>query len=206
MARDSQGRGSGRSYFGEISDRLRRFLGVDGAWPIEIGPQVSPVVLVGDATTAGMSPFVGRRFGVSRGPTATAAGNIAYLQATTDRGMIIDQVILSQNLAGSYRLSMGSPGAQLAAPSADVSILIDNASTAGPERAGVDAHLGSIAAPAARTVLAEVTLVINTPFVFDFGAEGRGIFLPQWGYLALEITAGAPNITLSAFGRVPQSL
>lgn len=198
----SQGRGSGRSYFGEVSDRLRRFLGLDGAWPVEIGPQVVPVIIAGDATTGGLSPFVGRRFGIGRNATAGAVGNGMVVQATTDRGIIIDQLIMGTSLAGSFQLRYGNNASLFAGPT-DTSIIIDNASPQGAERAGV--AQGIIPTPAG-TIVHEAVNVTQGNYTWDFGAAGRGIYLPQFAYLWFGITAGAPNLSLGCFGRIPQTL
>lgn len=52
----------GKSYFGEVTNRLGRLLGLDGRIPVDLAQSIQPVVLVGDGTLPGMAYRAGKRW------------------------------------------------------------------------------------------------------------------------------------------------
>lgn len=185
-------RQAGRSYYGEISDRLRRFLGLDGEWPVEIAEKVQPVIIAGDATLWGMNPHVGRRFITGQSGALAAAQGPMFI--ARNNGVVIDGMLLSATILTTFQLRFGTdPGGGV-----DQSLILDTASTAG-ERAGV---FMLVAAFLAGVSGGNIVVSANDTSVY----VPLGFRLNQGMAFQLCQTAGVPTTSIMLFGRVAQEL
>ena len=180
----------GTSYFGEISDRLRRFLGLDGEFPVSIEQRVQPVIVVGNAMEPGLNPFIGRRWaGQLQGGGVTGA----TIEATTPRGLLIDRIIFSASVTAEYQLRFGNFGT----PGTVTGQIIDGATATG-EVPG--AKFQNVAIGTSVSV-GSFFLLANTVVQLDLGlylANGMGLqFFP---------VSGAGNIRGIVLGRVATEL
>lgn len=93
------GRTYGRSFFGEATTRLARFLGLEGEIPVGLEEKIRPVMIVGDATLPGYTSFRGRRWGAP----GTNAGGQQYLATEP---VIVDGMSFANTTVGAATIEV----------------------------------------------------------------------------------------------------
>lgn len=111
----------GRSFFGNVTQRLQNVLNLEGTLPIDLGKEIVPVVVVADGTLPGYAGAKLRRFGAAQQGAAPAVSNQYYFKATEP--IIVTSVQVSASAAGtSFGLYYNGPDI------ADVTPVVGNTS------------------------------------------------------------------------------
>lgn len=119
----------GRSDYGEIETRLRRLLTLEGLIPLDLGRELTPVMVVGD--TVGVPGFSSRlRTFMSAGQAGGIGTGFWYKAEGAD--LIIDSIMLVVAVAGTFQCRYLGPSEAdpVAFPNAD-SPMVDRAVSSG---------------------------------------------------------------------------